>query len=273
MLVDQFFHFHPVAITELEAALDRLQVAGAELECGSEEFATFGGGLDFVRIRLGRDGVPEAGELTTPRCVGLSAQGIIPIVMRGVEQACDFIFAGGRFVCHTDDPRHLAGARGDSQAFMRGGTRFRGNYRLLQQGSRLYLRSLAKLSNQDERKREHPRAGERPADTGIPAGREETRQTEQEGLRCQFGFDPVKIEAAPRFRRGRQVRDQHILAVSHAIADGGLQFGRLGAALPAGFEMSTHLTGLTRGQFAIQIAQEETVIGVAQVEITHRAPS
>ena len=148
-----------------------------------------------------------------------------------------------------------------------------GHYRLLQEGGRLHLGSFAKLLKQDEAERQHGGAGERPAQARIAARREETRQAGKKGLRGQFGIDTVEIEAAPGFRRRRQAGSEHVLAIAHAFADHALQFFHLGAALPAGFQMGADLARLAAGQFAIQVAQQQAVFGVAQVEVTHRAPS
>ena len=95
---------------------------------------------------------------------------------------------------------------------------------------------------------------------------------------AQFGaqsrMGAFEIQAAPRLRRGRQAGGEHILAIAHAFANRAFEFFHLGAALPAGFQMGADLARLAPpGQFAIQVAQQQTVFGVAQVEITHRAPS
>ena len=126
LLVDQFRHFHPVAIAELKAAFDRLQVRGAEFERGAQEFAIFCSGFDVVTIRLGRDGILEVRQLIAPCGVRSGAQRIVPIVVGGVEQAGDFGFPRGRLGGHTDDARHLAVACGDAHAPDGGGARLRG---------------------------------------------------------------------------------------------------------------------------------------------------
>src|SRR5262249_21248376 len=61
-------------------------------------------------------------------------------------------------------------------------------------------------------------------------------------------------------RRRRQTRAKNMLAVADAVANRGLQLFELGAALPAGLEMTADVAGGAGGEFAIQIAEQLQIV-------------
>ena len=164
-----------------------------------------------------------------------------------------FRFPRGRLVGHTDDARHLAGARGDAHAPDGGGTRLRGLDGLLQERGRFYLRvsrscwKTTKDSDQQRGLRRGPSAG-RDCETG-----DEIRAK----MDCAANSESARAKS--RLRQGcgggRKAGREHILAIAHTFADDVLEFFGLGAALPAGFQMGADLACFAAGQFAIQVAQ------------------
>src|SRR5438067_9891730 len=48
LLVDQFRHFHPLAVAEFEAAFERLQIRAAQPERRAQQLAILSGGLNTV---------------------------------------------------------------------------------------------------------------------------------------------------------------------------------------------------------------------------------
>src|ERR1035441_5377115 len=78
-----------------------------------------------------------------------------------------FHFPRRRFVSHADHARHLAGARGDSQTLVCGGTRLGCPDSLLQEGGRLHFGRFAKLLHPDVAECQRGGAGERPPHTAM----------------------------------------------------------------------------------------------------------
>ena len=213
------------------------------------------------------------GEAAAPCGVRPGAQRIVPVVVGGIEQARDLGFPSGRLVSRANHASHLAGARGDAQSLERGGARLRGQDGFLQESGGLHSGRFTKLLHQDEREGQDGGCRERPAHGdrfGAARGRARSGKT---GIERPVRVNALEIQALPRFRRGRQAGGEHALAIAHTLADRALQFLGLGAALPASFQMGPDLAHLASGQFAIQVAQQQTFVGVAQIEITHRAPS
>ena len=199
-----------------------------------------------------------------PRPVGPGAERVVPVIAGGAEPCRHQrgVRIGAAGAGRAGD---LLSAGLDSQAARALGSRIGRRGGFCEQRGCLHGRRLAPLVRENENQRQGGRA------RGRPAHRRRRQGPHNAGRqRAPFHprinpFEPAG-KVLPGGRRGRQAGGE-ALAVAHAVVYGALQPFQLGAALPAGLQVAPHLAGLPAGQFAVQVAQQLAVVGVAHSQV------